>query len=107
MSDLHFPTACATIYADYLSTLSDGGGEQKAASKVMRQYATLCPAAFDRLNEIAEECTFEVRRYSSQFYCWAQHPDIESFGDPWPASRFPKAVLCMVIAGQLATKTHF
>lgn len=83
------------VYDIYLNNLKEMRNEQLAAAKTMRQ---LPEATFDKLNAEAEKATFTRRNYNGQFYCWLHHSAITASLDPWPASRYPKAVVCIEIA---------
>lgn len=79
-----------------------GKAQQKAAARIMRNLATANPTAFDTLNTLAEETTYHVKRYAkNSFYCWPHHTKLTHV-EPYPASRFPKALLCMEFARALA-----
>jgi hypothetical protein len=76
--------------------------ESKAATAAMADVARECPELFDRLNDLAESATFTVRSYGrGAFYVWAHVPGVELKADPYPASRYPKALLCVDIAKSL------
>jgi hypothetical protein len=88
-----------TVYEMYQRNLDTLRSERKAATATMK---ALEPARFDLLCEEAEKATFAVRQYGQgQFYCWIHHPAIKDALDPWPGSRFPKAVVCIEIARAL------
>ena len=74
--------------------------EKWAAQAVMNDLAHQDHALFTKLCTIATETTFHVRRYPNHvFYSWPQHPIFQDYRtDPWPASRWPQAVLCIEIA---------
>lgn len=77
------------------ASASEESGEAKAATAIMRRMSTEDPNLFDRLNDLAEETTFTTRSYGhGRAYCWPHHSLLQTI-DPWPASRFPKAVLCV------------
>lgn len=85
-----------TIYESYLERLSACHNEKQAAKETMQ---SLSPTDFDRLCEEAEKATYDIRSYGhGQFYTWIHHPLLVGPLDPWPASRFPKAVACMELA---------
>ncbi len=74
--------------------------EKRSAVKVFDALpATLKEQATDIYNEV----TFQRRRYGrADFYCWPIHSIFEKdLIDPWPASRYPKAVLLVEIAKRL------
>ena len=79
------------LYHQFLTTYRK---ETIAAKHVMD---TVPEPIFDQLNELAEQATFERRRYGTQWYTWAYHDKLEQPRDPWPASRYPKALLCVEI----------
>lgn len=81
-----------TIGEMYQQSLVTYQGELKAAKHVLD---ILPESLFDELCELAEQATFERRRYGSQWYTWAYHPLLSQPRDPWPANRYPKALLCI------------
>ena len=86
------------VWEMYQQTLNHTKTPNQAAKRVMD---VLDSDRFDQLNELAEETTYRRRKYyPCQFYCWPQHEKLLPM-DPWPASRFPKAVLCMEFARAL------
>lgn len=54
----------------------------------------------ERLEKLAEEVKFNTRRYGrSDWYSWPLHSVFTEQGiDPWPANRYPKAVLIADLA---------
>lgn len=56
---------------------------------------TLPESERQRLAGLVGQIRFQRRHYGGgQFYCWALHPIFEKRPiDPWPASKYPKAVL--------------
>lgn len=90
--------AINTIHDWYCNPDSDyPRNELKRATAAMKDLRRLSQHAWDIVCEMAESCTFTTRNYGGgQFYTWAKLPcGIEVGGDPWPAARFPKAVLCI------------
>jgi len=90
------------MYYRHLDATHD---EKRAATLTITELAKVNPELFDALNEQAEECTFTVRRYGNQFYAWVHHPSITGAIDPWPSSKWPKAVLCVTLGLRLTTST--
>lgn len=84
----------------YHKHLNETRNEKKAATLTMKDLAKEDPSQFDAINEVAEETTFSVRNYGhGAFYSWPRHQIFNDVAiDPWPASRWPKAALCMEIA---------
>ena len=91
----------SAITAHFTSLLSPNCDEAKAATATMRWLAKADPVAFDAINELAEGCTFNVRRYGQSSYCEPHHAEIDIRCDPWPAARYPKSLLCVDIAHSL------
>lgn len=64
----------------------------------------------DRLEGLYLEITYQRRGYGrGGFYCWAHHPafNVKGHGiDPWPASRYPKAVLMADLAERTPMPLH-
>lgn len=92
---------CIKLYMSILEKDVSAGYKQTfginklQAEKTLRKIKSTDKALHEKLMEIVDQFTFNVRRYGiSDFYCWAFHPEIQ-IADPWPASRFPKAVLAM------------
>lgn len=86
----------STIYEAYLKRLSVCHNEKQAAKETMQ---SLDQEDFDNLCEEAERATYDIRSYGhGQFYSYLHHPLIAGPLDPWPASRFPKSVVCMELA---------
>jgi hypothetical protein len=72
--------------------------DPKVCTKVMKDMIKQDPALFDKVNELAEQTTFTVRKYGpGDFYCYPSHKDLKC-QEPWPASRYPKASLCVQFA---------
>lgn len=72
-----------------------GSGERVAAAIAVKAADT---SAFDTINDLIEETTYTRRNYGrGQFYCWAHHA-LLPVSDPWPAARFPRAVLFVMFA---------
>lgn len=85
---------------DLLRFITPNTPSTKWCARAMKWLGDTHPAFFDKVNEIAESATYSVRKYSNTFFCWAEI-DGMSF-DPYPASRFPKSVLCFEIALAIA-----
>ena len=53
--------------------------------------------------------TFERRRYSRTFYCWAylhNGSEVIGLGDPWPAANWPKRALLEAVNWAMAGKVE-
>ena len=91
-------TAIETVIARYCDRQSKYSKKSPArrCSDAMKDLRTLCADAFDEVCSVAESCTFSTRKYApGSFYTWAHLPSGEQVaGDPWPATRYPKAALC-------------
>lgn len=76
------------------------GCEKRSAAKV---FDALPVTIKEQATDIYNEVTFQRRRYGrADFYCWPIHSIFEKdLIDPWPASRYPKAVLLVEIAKRL------
>lgn len=72
-------------------------GEIPRATAVMRRLLARSTHAYDLLCELAESVTYTVRRYGNSSYCWPVLNNVQLHTDPWPAVRFPKAVLCVSV----------
>ena len=75
----------------------------KVCRAVMKDLIKADPDLFDIVNDMAEETTFTVRKYPDSFYCYPHHKDLKDCS-PWPASRYPKASLCVTFAIELQNK---
>lgn len=75
----------------------NGGDLKKACAKFVK---SLGKADLLIIDNVLSSVKFNTRRYGkSDFYCWPIHDLFCSKPiDPWPASRFPKAVLRTDIA---------
>lgn len=73
----------------------------KSCAAVVKDMARECPDLLSKAMELTEATKFQVRRYGSgQFYCFPLHKELVDCS-PWPASRYPKASLCVTWAIQI------
>ena len=91
------------LFEHYLRCVSEGGCEKKSAERFMK---SLPEDAHCMVLVEARRVTYLRRNYGrGQFYCWATHPEYgAAFGDPWPASVFPKALMHACLALAMADK---
>lgn len=85
--------ATSNFHNRYLELLEQAGSEAEAARKLQKEVRKASPELAAEIIAKIEETKFEVRSYGrGSFFCWANHPELPE-ADPWPAARFPKAVL--------------
>jgi hypothetical protein len=90
-----------TAYQNYAKAMnSQKVADPKVCRKVMAAMAKESPELFDKVNQLAEETTFNVRKYGNAFFCYPQHKELKC-KEPWPANRYPKASLCVQFAIEL------
>ena len=76
--------------------------EKQAGAKTMLWLSKVDKKTFDQLNDLAEQTIFTRRHYGQGvFYSWAHHEKLPKIMDAWPASRWPKGVLCLEFAKAL------
>lgn len=83
-----------TIADVYHQSLAKYGQERRAATAIMN---VLPSDTYDQLADEAAKASYVRRRYGTQWYTWAYHPALTQPRDPWPASRYPKDLLCIEI----------
>lgn len=73
-----------------------GGDEIKGCKAWLK---SLPDTERSRLEDLARGVTFTRRRYGGKdWFTWAHHKDLELCHDPWPAVRWPHAVLVALVA---------
>jgi hypothetical protein len=83
-----------TIADAFHQSLLKYGQERRAAKAIMN---VLPFNTYDQLADEAAKASYVRRRYGTQWYTWAYHPALTQPRDPWPASRYPKDLLCIEI----------
>jgi hypothetical protein len=83
-----------TIADAFHQSLLRYGQERRAAKAIMN---VLPSHTYDQLVDEADKASYVRRRYGTQWYTWAYHPALTQPRDPWPASRYPKDLLCVEI----------
>lgn len=83
-----------TIAEAFHQSLLKYGQERLAAKAIMN---VLPSNTYDQLADEAAKASYLRRRYGTQWYTWAYHPALTQPRDPWPASRYPKDLLCVEI----------
>lgn len=83
-----------TIADAYHQSLVKYREERRAATAIMN---VLPSDTYDQLADEAAKASYVRRRYGTHWYTWAYHPALTQPRDPWPASRYPKDLLCIEI----------
>ncbi|KXS55019.1 MAG: hypothetical protein AWU57_615 [Marinobacter sp. T13-3] len=80
--------------------------DPKVCQKTLKDMEREAPELFATVTRYYEETRLTVRRYGkADFYCYPWHPKLQAC-DPWPASRYPKAALCIQFAIEMQPTTQ-
>lgn len=78
--------------------------DPKVCKKTLTDMRREAPELYETVTTRYDETRFTVRRYGrSDFFCYPMHPKLKAC-DPWPASRYPKAALCIQFALEMQPK---